>query len=212
MESNIEKIEYSESYIINDNIEILRKNGIGQLITSYSLNKTSLLLIPIISNGKIGFINKSAEVVIKPTYDNILGSFKELSSIVCVEYEGKRGGINIKGDVVIPIDYKEFYPFQDGLALVRDFNYQYGYINLKNEIIIPIGKYYWCESFVNGLARVIGIKNNQKVWGIIDTNGCEVLELMYNKIYSFTFSQDITKGIINNKKKFIDLTLLKVTY
>lgn len=83
---------------------------------------------------------------------------------------GLYGLKNDCGDVLITPQYREFYPFTCGLACVRDNNFQYGYINIFNDTIVPFGKYIWVDPiFKGGYARVKTADN--KYWGVIDTAG-----------------------------------------
>lgn len=83
---------------------------------------------------------------------------------------GLYGLKNNCGAVIIAPQYREFYPFSCGLACVRNDTYQYAYINIFNDIIVPFGKYAWIDpQFKGGYARVKTADN--KHWGIIDTTG-----------------------------------------
>ena len=99
---------------------------------------------------------------------------------------GLYGAKNCKGDIVIPFLYKEMYPFSCDLSMVRNQNYEYGYINQYNQQVIPFGEYRWCDSqFVCGYARVLKYDafEGKNRWGIIDTKGNIILPLEYDKIW-----------------------------
>ncbi len=83
---------------------------------------------------------------------------------------GLYGLKNDCGEVLISPQYIEFYPFSCGLACVRNYNYQYAYIDIFNKPVVPFGKYIWVDpQFKGGYARVK--TNDNKYWGIIDTTG-----------------------------------------
>ena len=99
---------------------------------------------------------------------------------IIFQENGLFGAKNQRGEVIIPPQYMEMYSFSCGLAMVRDTEYRYGYINKNNEFVIPLGKYSWCDPrFTCGFARVIGYVHHEKEesilmtgkWGIIDTLG-----------------------------------------
>lgn len=112
------------------------------------------------------------------------------------------GAKNSKGEVIIPPQYMEMQPFSCGLSLVRNNQYQYAYINKRNEQVIPFGTYQWCDPlFVCGFARVL--KEN---WGVIDTLGNIVVQLKYDKIWTlkeeYIFS---IKAFVDNKEERLNL-------
>lgn len=83
---------------------------------------------------------------------------------------GLFGAKNQRGEIVIQPQYMEMQPFSCGLSLVRNHQYQYAYIDIKNRQVIPFGKYSWCDpQFTNNYARV-KLKDNIH-WGIIDNLG-----------------------------------------
>ena len=94
---------------------------------------------------------------------------------------------NQVGEIIIPPQYKEIQPFSCGLALVRNSQYQYAYINIINKQVIPFGRYSWCDpQFTCGFARVTEyhyLEENNK-WGIIDTLGNIVVPFKYDKIWA----------------------------
>lgn len=112
------------------------------------------------------------------------------------------GARNQEGEIIIPPQYKEMYPFSCGLSLVRNCKNQYAYINSANRQIIPFGKYDWCDpQFTCGFARVKNAK-----FGIIDTLGNVVVPLIYDKIWSLNekyFSS--INAFIDNEEKNINL-------
>ena len=130
---------------------------------------------------------------------------------ICQDYNGLYGVKNCKGDIVIPFLYKEMYPFSCGLSMVRNQNYEYGYINQYNQQVIPFGKYRWCDSqFVCGYARVLkyDVFEEKNKWGIIDTKGNIIIPLEYDKIWA------LKEGFLYEIKAFkeirINLVLLSL--
>jgi len=68
--------------------------------------------------------------------------------------------------IVIEPVYDDVYPFYEGLALVFDGK-DWGYVDTKGNVVIPLGKYEEARSFSEGL---VAVELNGK-WGYIDTKG-----------------------------------------
>ena len=106
-----------------------------------------------------------------------------------IVYRDDNGLYGVKdtcGNIVINPMYKEMYPFSCGLSMVRNQSYGYAYVNRYNEVVVPFGKYSWCDSgFVCGYARVVkySIIDEKDKWGIIDTKGNVVVPFEYDKIW-----------------------------
>ena len=147
--------------IIN-NISNLKSQSVGLLITKKTLDDSGLFLLPIVQNTKIGFIDLAGVVVIKPVYDSVKGDFINENSIVVIELNKVFGAINCRGEVIVSCEYMRIDSFNDGIALARNFIYQYGFIDTQNKVLVEFGRFDWSESFVNGLARVILRKKKKK--------------------------------------------------
>ena len=114
-----------------------------------------------------------------------------------------------KGVVIISPQYIEMYDFSCGLSMVRNKQYQYAYIDIHNNQIVPFGKYSWLDpSFVCGFARVVyyDIAHKKEIWGIIDTLGNCVIPIEYDNIWplkeEYFFSVKAFKG---EKEELINL-------
>jgi hypothetical protein len=86
--------------------------------------------------------------------------------------DDKCGYINASGELVIPCQWKEVWPFQEGLAIVMDFNNLLGYVNYNGEVVIPP---IWKKAmnFENGIAIVSNSKRFLlwDKWVCINTKG-----------------------------------------
>ena len=92
----------------------------------------------ITQNGKYGFIDKNGKEIVEAKFDNVILNNSE--SLVAVKFNGLWGFIDKKGEFIIIPQYKETKGFKDGLAFVKDENFE-GYINTQ-------GKYIWKQAVV----------------------------------------------------------------
>lgn len=133
------------------------------------------------------------------------------------QQNGLYGLKNDCGEVIISPQYREFYPFSCGLACVRNVKYQYAYIDINNNAVVPFGKYIWLDyEFICGYARVKFLDNEH--WAIIDTTGKIVSETHYTYIWRINerylptiraFQGDKREDIIINNTSDIILDGLK---
>jgi hypothetical protein len=80
-----------------------------------------------------GYQNTNLTVAIPAKYDKAT-DFK--NGLATVNQDGYWGVIDTKGNLVIPINYKEIILNESGLFPVKDDNGNWGYLNLKNEWVI----------------------------------------------------------------------------
>jgi hypothetical protein len=128
-------------------------------------------------NGKVGYIDKTGNLVIPPKYDNENYSIRDnwhnfSEGLAVVRINGKFGCIDKTGNLVIPPRYAWVQRFSDGLAAV-EINGKVGYIDRTgNQIISP--QYDWVgDGFSEGVAYVM--KNGRAFF--IDKNGNKVLTI-----------------------------------
>lgn len=164
---------------IKANIAQLNKKGINMVFSMDLLNSIDLYLIPYLERGKIGFINKKAQVVIDPKYDDIRGAFNNEKNYVAVKIGNKWSAIDSKGNELLPYKYSLIFPSPDS-SLVTCCKNEWSVIDLNTlRIIVEEGKYNLIEGFRYGYARV---KNNNK-YGIINAQGKIVLDTRYYAVY-----------------------------
>ena len=131
---------------------------------------------------------------------------------IIFQEDGLFGVKNQRGEVIIPPQYMEMQPFSCGLSLVRNHQYQYAYIDINNNQVIPFGNYSWCDpQFTCGFSRVMEYHylEEKNKWGIIDTLGNIVVPLKYDKIWvikeEYLFS---LRAFLGDKEEKINLHLL----
>ena len=132
-----------------------------------------------------------------------------MSNYIVFQENGLFGLKDKSGFIIIPPQYIEMYDFSCGLSMVRNKQYQYAYIDIHNNQIVPFGKYSWLDpSFVCGFARVVyyDIAHKKEIWGIIDTLGNCVIPIEYDNILplkeEYFFSVKAFKG---EKEELINL-------
>lgn len=188
------------------NILKLEKAGVSLLLNENAFNK-HLCLFPVKnSDGKIGFVNEDAEIVIPTEYDHYIGSFVSKDSLVSVKKDNLFGLIDSINHFVIPMKYRGLIPSLDGVHSVQSLDYKRGVINTEGEIIVPFGVYQWIDGFDSGLARVKGMDDK---WGIINKTGKVVLPVVFDEVWNFYDKRRkntyVSKGGVGKNITFEDL-------
>lgn len=224
----------------------LRTKGIGLLANQKLLNSYDCYLCSVIQDGKIGFINSFAEVVIPPKYDSFTGEFNEVESMIVVCRDNMCGVLNTDGLEMLMGKYQSISLIGTQYAIVMNSEYQKGIIeimtsqmtvpfgeydnfNYYNKILIarkklfkglitPTGKlitpiqYKWIGVIEYGLLRVImEDRTNDAVikrWGLIDTQGYEVLPVIYDNISPIRNNGSVVYAVKDNKTIKFDVSNL----
>ena len=164
------------------------------------------------SRFQFGFIDITGKEVIPLKYARAK-SFSEGLAVVSIR--NRYGFVDITGQEVIPLKYETAESFSEGFAVVKLKN-KYGFVDKTGQEVIPC-KYDYVKSFSEGLAVAcigveVKVKGNEyytdtKVsgdgkWGYIDTNGEEVIPLIYNKVEEFKNGK--AKVILEGKTLYIN--------
>lgn len=174
-------VKFTEYGQKSHRIDILNQMDIGIDITIDTLSKINLLLIPIKIEGKYGFIDKDANLIIKTLFDKYRGNFESENSLIRVCLDGKWGVINTKGNFIIPAEYSSMFISDDNKLFTVTKEYKTGVIDIKNNIVVDFGEYCYIDGYDSGLTRV-KIKDK---WGIIDSEGEIVLAIEFDNIWNF---------------------------
>ena len=83
--------------------------------------------------------------------------------------------MNIKGEIVIPIEYDKVDRFREGLAVVKK-DKKYGFVDKSGKEVVPC-QYDFALEFSEGLASV---KKGDK-WGYIDKSGKTVIPFRWDR-------------------------------
>ena len=129
------------------------------------------------------FINKKGKEAFPYNYDTGL-NFSE--GLALVWKERKCGYIDTNGNEVIPLTDKYYgRNFSDGMAMVRNDEGKYGFIDKKGKLVIPmsfdVGEGGETSEFHEGFAVIC---KNEK-YGYIDKSGKEVIPCKYDAANDF---------------------------
>lgn len=181
----------------------------------YDIRNDERLLIPIIRNHKIGFVNRQAVSLVEPKYDVFKGNVMSDTDFMIVGrrysygYPRSNGEVQIynrykwglldaKGNEVQECKYANI-SISDDKALFTLKSYDKGYcvVNRDNNEIVPYGDFDIIDGYTKGYARV----KKEKKWGIIDTEGRVVLPIEYDAVWFFHNRPNLnsTKVIYGNK-------------
>lgn len=165
----------------------------------YDVRNDERLLIPIIRNHKIGFVNKLAVPVVEPKYDIFNGNVMAETDFVKVgmrysygysrangevqTYDRYKWGLlDSKGKTVLECNFASISISDDKeLFSLKSYDNGYCVVNHNGNFIIPYGEYAIIDGFTNGYARV---KKNRK-YGIVNTKGEIVLPVEFDNIWKF---------------------------
>ncbi|MBQ8464031.1 MAG: WG repeat-containing protein [Prevotella sp.] len=106
------------------------------------------------------------------------------------------------GEVVVPCIWHMAEPFSEGMAVVRDGNRRYGFIDMTGKVVIAC-KWTQALSFHEGLASVT---NDEGRSGYINKDGETVLPFKWFAAGSFGEGLATVKEEMNGKYGFIDRT------
>lgn len=141
-------------------------------------------------NNKIGYKDKSGNIVIEPKYDEgqlFFGSLfsEDIVSYASVLKDGKTGVIDQYGNVIIPFIYEEAYHLTDNLFAVRKKtegnDWSFGVIDNQGTIIIPF-EYKFIRNAHHFIQCFVGAHSKRKYSHCnMDTDG---------HIYEYSFKED----------------------
>ncbi len=181
----------------NSNIRVLVD------ISDYDIKQDTRLLIPFSYFQYYGLMNQSGEIVVEPKFDRIVDSCRKESDLIRVGiyytfgfnrstkdpatfHRMKFGLIDSTGSFILEPEYKGIGISDNNRILtIQHMDGQYEVINVDGEVIVSKGKYQWIDSFDHGFARVHSSHHGEKKYGLIDSQGNEVLPIIYSNIWNF---------------------------
>jgi len=154
------------------------------------------LFLPILKNGKYGFINEKGKTVINPRFKNVSSRFSDgYSKIVYIKKLSSSirwvfGYIDKTGEIKIFLHWEDVGDFSEELSYIK-INGKYGYIDTSlEEVINP--KFELACDFNEGLASV----RYEKKWGYINKKG----DFAINPTYSYVSSFKEGIALVEHKK------------
>lgn len=194
---------------------VVNFNNIGNVLylNREVLNSINLELIPFTSNGKIGFINRLAEVVVEAVFDEIKGVMRTKENFVAVRKGKDWTVINSEGDEVLKHVKHMIIPGYDCPLVSIQNQSKSKVVNvITNETIVD-SQYDYIDGFRYGFARVRIGNNTSGKWGIINENGDLVLPTEYAAIYSFydfPIPRTVLRAIKDGPEQFTQLSSLQI--
>ena len=160
------------------------------------------LILPILKDGKYGFIDSDFNMAIKPKYNYVSSRFKEGYCIITYIKKIRNntkwifGYIDKEGNTNFFLQLESASQFYEGLSKVR-IDGKYGFLNysLKEEIK-PIYK-----SALNFNENLCGVRINKK-WGFINHKGVMVINPMFSYVNNFYNGRALVE--IKNRYSYIN--------
>src|SRR5262249_54713825 len=143
--------------------------------SAYGQQQEPTRLLPIIQNGKLGYIDESGIVVIKPQFEKVSlysNDFKSINfseGLAGVKVGDKWGFIDTSGKIVIPPNFRAVWSFHEGMAQVW-IGDRSGYIDKSGEMVIR-PQFTDYSPFSEGLVAVKVGDNGSSQWGYMDKTG-----------------------------------------
>ena len=196
---------------------IVKKNSRWGLVKGYNtliefkynhiepLDEEKLTYAAEFRRSKYGLLSAKGEYLTDIAYTSMKESTEQT---LLAEYNNRRGYFDQEGSCIAKTQYVKIGEFHDGLAYAKLERGKYGYLNKKEEWVIPPA-YYHCGNFNQGITWVQE-KGNYK---IINAQNETLYEAKNTKLYDGTDSLFIAYqkgkyGIINAEGKKI----LKLKY
>lgn len=155
-----------------------------------------------------GFINAAGQEVIPCQYYDY-DYYGFTGTLAAVQNkEGKWGFIDKSGKEVIPFQYSDADGFSEGCAAVRDENGNWGVIDNTGKMLVPFKYDYHISSYTEGLAITVMGDGFDNSYGLIDSNGNELVPCKYYQMRNFSdgLAAVAVGGYLNSKCGFIDTT------
>ncbi len=131
--------------VYNENLQLVLKGGYN----SIELGCEGQFIVE--KNGKYGVVSEKGTIILPLKYSFINSNKNGYT----VTLNDKTGLFNSEGKEIIPISYRWIYTdeIDDNIPIVAKLNGKEGYINTKNEWVIP-PTYLYAFAFQQGVARV----------------------------------------------------------
>jgi len=129
-------------------------------------------------NGLLGIIDTAGNLISNYQWIDAAHGYQE--GYLAVKKDGLWGYIDLKGYLVLPLQYEEAYSFSNELALIK-MNSLYGYIDKEGRIVIAC-QYIEASDFQQ---RYAAVKTN-KGYQFIDRKGVPITSDYYDEYHLFS--------------------------
>ena len=157
------------------------------------------LFLPVLKDGKYGFIDKDKNLIIKHKYKHVSDRFRDGYCVITYIKRIRKsmkwvfGYIDTSGNVSLFLHLENATEFNECMSKIK-INNKYGYMDTSlNEAIKP--KFDCAANFREGVA---GIKLNKR-WGFINKLGEIIIDPNYT--YVNQFFED--RALIEKKNKYV---------
>jgi len=174
-----------------------------------------LLCVHSLEKDAMGYVNKSWEFVIQPTFAAAAPFSEGLARVAVIESEmEKLGFIDKKGEFVIPPEFNTDFDFRrnssnfsEGLAAIseglnptRTKAETFVYVDKKREIVLATD-FFYAGAFHDGLATVYSAETDR--WGFIDRTGKVAVPVQYESANDFSEGLALVSRSDRNRNAFI---------
>ena len=198
-------MEWSNDFIVktsNGKVGIIGSDGVTKVKLEYDditeIDK-NLGLYLVTSNNKQGVVNKNGKIIVYQEYDqiglsdtiddeNVTNKYILFDNCIPVRRDNLWGLIDINGNTILPIEY-------DGIGSSADLAND---SRAADVLVIPeLNAIVVEKDEINGNSRV-------KKYGLIDSNGTLIINIVLDSVYSLTTQGEVTYyGLIQDQ--IIDL-------
>ncbi|MEJ1937656.1 WG repeat-containing protein, partial [Nostoc sp. NIES-2111] len=157
-------------------------------------------LFRIVQNGKLGFIDNTGRIVIKPKFElDKVGNFSENRAALGGK-NGKWGFIDNTGKVIVLPQFENVAQFSEQRAAVKQ-NGKWGFIDLNGKIVVK-PQFNNVSLFIEQRSAV----QKGYLWGFIDRDGKFIVEPKFTGYTNFSEGLAGFESYENNQDKsgFID--------
>jgi hypothetical protein len=144
-------------------------------------------LIPVALQDKWGYINLEGKEVIPCKYDAVYQFGR--GGIACVEWNGKKGLIDTKNQIVTPfeydyLNYETIYlaSAQDSKYISASQNEKYGMLDIQGRVVIPCVYDSYMYEYTSSTEQPIFITQLKGKYGAIDKNENVLIPFEYDEL------------------------------
>jgi len=175
-------------------------NSLGQEILPCKFQRIyfdTTLKLGILYNGKSwGMFNLTGKLITPIQYSNILSPFSSITVnvdiielpkvLIAVINDNLWGYITTTGEKAIEFNYKQAFPFKNGVALVETTNGKWMYIDFEGKQVSK--EYDLIQDLDNGFSKIVKIVEGKKKYGILSKPfGSKIpqMNLTHNQLHDF---------------------------